>query len=55
MKKLKVEKFGTGFMGKSGEEKLVDFINENSIKEENILNIVFKSTIGEYVLFYYVE
>lgn len=55
MKKLKVETFGKGFTGKSGEEKLADFINNNNIKEVNILKIVFKSTIGEYALFYYEE
>ena len=55
MKKLKVETFGKGFTGKSGEEKLVDFINDNNIKEENILQIVFTSNNPAYTLFYYVE
>ncbi|NOW97228.1 hypothetical protein [Mucilaginibacter sp. SG564] len=48
MRRLKFEEF-TGF---SSRKKLVEFINENNIKQEDILKI--DSFGGAFTLFYYV-
>ena len=49
MRKLKFEIF-SGF---SKEEKPTDFINDNNIKQEDILKIVYKSISGDFSLLYY--
>ncbi len=52
MRKLKFE----NFEGRSIEQKLVDFINENNIHESNILKISYSSDVHYGLhLFYYVD
>lgn len=49
MRKLKLKTFG----GWAAEESLVDFINENNIKQSDILKIVYDS-INNLQRFYYI-
>jgi hypothetical protein len=51
MRVLKCELFN----GFSKEKNLVSFINDNNIKQEDIFKLLFKSSKGEYALFYYRE
>ena len=52
MRKLKHK----SFEGRSIEEKLVDFINENNIQQSDILTITYSSDVHFGVhLYYYVE
>lgn len=51
MRKLRFKTFG----GILKDEKLADFINENNIKQEDILQIVCKTGNGDFSLFYYTK
>jgi hypothetical protein len=54
MKILKVAEFGGGIGATKKGEKLVEFVNKNNIKQEDIVKITFLST-SVYTLFYYAE
>jgi hypothetical protein len=51
MKTLKVEEFSAKSSDHSAQ--LVEFVNKNKIQKEDIVNIVFESTLAKLLLFYY--
>ncbi len=54
MRILKVEEFGDGIGATKKGKKLVEFVNSNNIKQEDIVKISFLST-SVYALFYFAE
>ena len=54
MKKAKGKLIGGTLLGPSPEEKLANFINENKLKKEDIIQIVHNTSAG-YAIFYYVD
>lgn len=53
MKKVKSKLLGSTLLGLTAEEKMANFIYENKLKKEDIIQIVHAS--AGYAIFYYVD